>query len=106
MPPTVTNTEPAALAEQFDALAARWKAETALLSSSSAIIGHPAYRAVVALGPPVIPLLLRDLEREPAHWFEALRELTGEDPVAPQHWRHIRTMTDAWLAWGRARGLI
>ena len=51
--------------------------------------GTPAYQAIIALGSPVIPLLLQDLQREPAHWFEALKAITGEDPVAPADWGRI-----------------
>jgi hypothetical protein len=94
-----------ALTERFSALAAEWKRDTILLSSTSAISGHPAYRAIIALGPAVIPLLLQDLKREPLHWFEALQAITGEDPVSKQDYGRIPTMRDAWLAWGRASGV-
>src|SRR5437773_8167335 len=94
---TTEATEPASLASRFRALADQWKAETALLSSSSALAAHPAYRAIIALGPPVLPLLLRELEREPVHWFEALKEISGEDPVRPEDWGRIPAMAAAWL---------
>jgi hypothetical protein len=102
----VPLTEHGSLAEQFESLARQWKAETALLSSTTAMAAHPSYQAIVALGTAVIPLLLRDLEREPAHWFEALQALTGADPVPREQWGHISAMRAAWLAWGRERGLI
>jgi hypothetical protein len=98
--------EPAGLVEQFQTLAARWKTDTALLSSTSAMIVHPAYQGIIALGPAVVPLLLQELRREPVHWFEALKAITGEDPVQPEAWGKSRTMADAWLAWGHSRGLI
>ena len=88
------------IADQFRTLAARWKAETALLSSTTAMVAYPAYQAIIALGPPVVPLLLRDLEREPAHWFEALKAITGEDPVPPKEWGRVPAMAARWLAWG------
>jgi hypothetical protein len=94
------------LAERFAALAAEWKAATAFESSSTAMVAHPAYQAIIALGPSVVPLLLRDLEREPIHWFEALQAITGEDPVPRESWGRIPAMASAWLAWGRQRGLI
>ena len=94
------------LTERFTLLAAEWKRDTVLLSSSSAIAGHTAYQAIIALGPSVVPLLLRDLEREPLHWFEALQAITGEDPVSKQDYARIPAMRDAWLEWGRSRGLI
>jgi len=101
-----TTHEPAALAEKFQTLAARWKADTALLSSTTALVAHPAYQAIIALGPPVVPLLLRDLEHEPAHWFEALKAITGEDPVATTDWGNIPAMAAAWRIWGRSRRLL
>lgn len=104
--PISTPTESAALAQQFQLLAGQWKAETGLLSSTTAMVAHPAYQAIIALGPGVVPLLLRDLAREPAHWFESLKALTGEDPVPPEDWGNVPAMAAAWLAWGRSRGLI
>lgn len=97
--------DPGTLAVQFHSLASRWKVETALLSSTTAMVSHPAYQAIIALGPGVVPLLLRELEHEPAHWFEALQAITGEDPVPPADWGKIPAMAAAWLAWGRDRGL-
>jgi len=94
------------LARQFQTLATQWKAATTFLSSTTAMVTHPAYDAIIALGPPVVPLLLQELEREPAHWFEALKAITGEDPVSPEDWGKIPKMAAAWLAWGRNRGLI
>jgi hypothetical protein len=106
VPRISSETEHAAVAERFELLAEQWKAATAVLSSTTAMVAHPAYRAIIALGAPVVPLLLRDLEREPVHWFEALGEITGEDPVPRAHWGHIEAMRADWLGWGRQRGLI
>jgi hypothetical protein len=100
------GTEQAAVAERFELLAQQWKTATALLSSTKAMVSHPAYRAIIALGALAVPLLLRDLEREPVHWFEALRAITGEDPVPRAHWGDIAAMRADWLAWGRQHGLI
>jgi hypothetical protein len=104
--PVANASERAVLAARFDALAAEWREATAFLSSTSAMVAHPAYQAIIGLGWPAVPLLLRDLEREPVHWFEALRAITGEDPVAREQWGNIPAMATAWLAWGRQRGLI
>jgi hypothetical protein len=106
MLPVINAIEASAVAEQFETLAEQWRAETALLSSTTAMVAHPAYRAIIALGPLAVPHLLRDLEREPVHWFEALKALTGDDPVPPAHWGDIAAMRTDWLAWGRQRGLV
>src|SRR5438309_8447515 len=106
MPSVANAVDQTAVASQFEILAEQWKTATALLSSTTAMVAHPAYQAIIALGPPVVPFLLRDLEREPAHWFEALAAITGADPVPREHGGHIPAMRDDWLAWGRERRLI
>ncbi len=95
---------PLDLEQTFLTLASRWKAERGPTSFSSEMAAHPAYQEIVTLGPPVIPLLLRELERDPDHWFTALRTLTGANPVPPQSRGKLREMADAWIAWGREKG--
>ena len=41
----------------------------------------PSYQRIIGLGSAVVPLLLRELERQPDHWFWALKAITGADPV-------------------------
>lgn len=100
------TTDPPALAQQFRTLTAEWQAATRFASGSSAATGHPAYRATVALGPDVVPLILAALAASPDPWFAALRELTGADPVPPEDRGRPQAMADHWLAWGRANGLV
>jgi hypothetical protein len=99
-------TEQASLETEFHTLAQQWKEACGLLSSTSAMVAHPAYQAIIELGQPVVPLLLRELEKEPVHWFEALKAITGHDPVSPKDWGNIPAMASAWLAWGRSRNLL
>jgi hypothetical protein len=101
----VQTLDPAALAARFRSLVEQWKADTAYLSSTTALSAHAAYQAIIALGRPAV-LILRDLEHEPAHWFEALRAITGEDPVPRADWGNIPAMRAAWLSWGRKHRLI
>lgn len=98
--------EKATLKSQFNALARKWKEDCALTSSTTAMISHPAYQAIIELGQPIVPFLLQELAKEPVHWFEALAAITGEDPVSPQDWGNISAMTSAWLTWGRSRNLL
>lgn len=97
---------PKQLEALFNTLAERWKQETRLLSSTSAIATHPAYQRIIGLGPQVIPLILAELQREPGHWFWALAALTGENPVPPADQGRMPAMTAAWLKWGRENGWI
>jgi hypothetical protein len=95
---------PSDLEEQFTALVREWKSGRGVTSSSREMARHPAYEAIIRLGAPVVALLLRELEREPDHWFIALRSLTGADPVPPEHRGDVGAMTDDWVAWGSAHG--
>src|SRR5262245_20316693 len=100
------TTEQKGVERQFHSLVRQWKESCGLLSSTTAMVAHPAYKAIIELGQPVVALLLRELEKEHAHWFEALKAITGEDPVSPDDWGNISAMTAAWLAWGRSRNLL
>ena len=96
----------AELARRFQALAAEWKRDVAWSSSVADIAMHPAYQQIIGMGPAAVPLLLRELEQRPDHWFWALRAITGIDPVSPEHRGYLSAMAKAWLAWGRQQGYI
>jgi hypothetical protein len=97
---------PIDLETKFQLLAEKWDEETCFLSDSTKIAAHPAYQEVIRMGMPVVPLLLREMEKDHSHWFEALRAITGENPVPPEHRGRIPAMVQDWLAWGKGRGLI
>ena len=92
------------LDQRFGELATQWKRERGPHSSSARLAEHPAYQAIIALGSDAVPLLLRELDRQPDHWFRALAALTGANPVPPECRGKLRDMADAWLSWGRAQG--
>jgi hypothetical protein len=92
------------LDQRFRKLVAEWESKVAVLSSTTARVQHPSYQAIVALGPGVVPLLLRELEQRPNHWFAALKSLTGADPVPPSDRGRIGPMTEAWIRWGKEHG--
>src|SRR5436190_4048262 len=83
------------VAERFRRLAAVWLAETAFVSSTSDQVAHPAFQEIVAMGPVVIPLLLRELENGTGHWHRALRRITGAEPVPPEDRGNIRKAAEA-----------
>lgn len=91
-------------AKRFATLTASWKEETRFSSKMKDISQHPAYREIVAMGEPAVPLILADLENNGGAWFMALRELTGAAPVAKEHRGNVKEMTAAWIAWGRDKG--
>ena len=86
---------------RFDNLKNEWKESTAILSSITEIVMHPAYQQIIGMGPTAIPLIFLSMRQKPDHWFWALKAITGEDPVPPEHRGKIRKMNDAWLEWGK-----
>ena len=100
--PAAQQTE--SVEQKFQRLATTWRAETGHLSSITTMVNHPAYQAIISIGPAVVPSLLRDLQKEPEHWFAALRAITGAQPVQPEDRGQIDKMADAWLRWAKEHG--
>lgn len=83
-----------------------WHDETDGVSAGSRITSSAHYLAIIALGKPVIPLILHDLESRGGFWYPALQALTGEWPIDPAANGRPRLMKDAWLEWGREHGYL
>ncbi|MEC4818386.1 MAG: hypothetical protein SAK29_34710 [Scytonema sp. PMC 1069.18] len=96
--------ETAQIETMFLELAEQWRRETGMLSVVTKISMHPAYQRIIGMGQPVVPLIMRELEREPDHWFWALSAITGANPVKPEQRGRLNQMAQAWIEWGRANG--
>jgi hypothetical protein len=92
------------LEKTFFELANQWRRETNHMSLMSDIILHPAYQRIIGMGLNVVPLILRELSKEPDHWFWALRSITGANPIKPEDRGRLKKMAEAWLDWGRQHG--
>lgn len=92
--------------QKFSTLAEEWRKETGHLSSITQKVMHPAYQRIIGMGPVALPLILRELERRPSHWFWALNVITDEDPVPDEDAGIISKMADAWIRWGKEKGLL
>jgi hypothetical protein len=101
---TIAQAPTATCEQHFRALVSQWKRERGPYSSSAKLAEHSTYQQIIALGKEVIPLLLRELEREPDHWFRALSALTGVDPVPEASRGKLPEMAAAWLRWGQEQG--
>ncbi len=69
--------------ELFYTLAINWKNDVKLTSSATEIILNSFYQQIIGMGPVALPMILRELKREPDHWFWALQSISGENPVHP-----------------------
>jgi len=97
--------EPAA-GERFEVLADWWEEETFFHSNSSLKNAHPALQEIISMGEPIVPLILERMRSQGGHWFEALQQITGADPVSPADYGKIAAMQNSWLQWGEDRGYI
>ena len=90
--------------ERFQQLADQWEEETFFLSRSDHAIAHPVHQEIINLGQPVVPFILERMRSRGGHWFEALQQITGEDPVSPADYGNIAAMQNSWLQWGEDLG--
>ncbi len=99
---------PDELRTTFEQLAEAWRQRSGYLSFIRKKTTLPEYHRIIGLGRPVVPLLLRELEREPEFWFDALEAITGDNPVpeSVSASGNIQAVTDCWVKWGRDRGLL
>jgi hypothetical protein len=88
----------------FYSLVEQWKSETRGISSTEQLSVHPAYQQIIGMGRDVIPLLLRELEKNSGRWFWALKSISREEPVTPEQRGKTKEMISAWLNWGREKG--
>jgi hypothetical protein len=96
-------------AEQFHKLTLDWHAERGATSSITEMAMCKSYLSIIAMGPAVIPLILRKMEDEgdePDMWFVALQALTHNDPVTDASRGDFKKMADSWLAWARRSGYV
>jgi hypothetical protein len=91
------------LEQKFRRVADQWKAAVGSISNLDDIRGAAGYAELVALGRPVIPLILNELDSDPFYWFEVLAEITGVDPTPADQAGDVDAMTAAWKAWSRKK---
>ncbi len=92
------------IVKKFEELASEWYGDVGGSSFIAEKSRHPAYQQIIEMGSAVVPLLLRELEQKPSHWFEALRTITGANPIQPEQRGRTKQMAQAWLKWGREHG--
>ncbi len=95
---------PDAVRHQFEVHADIWRRETRGAPFLITRVTHWAYQRVIGLGPEVLPLVLRELERETDHWYWALNAISGVDPA--EGVEDFEEAAARWLEWGRATGLL
>ena len=99
-----TFTIPSHIHAEFERLVGEWYRRRPFGVDIDRMVAHPAYQHIIALGRRVVPLILRELENKPSHWFWALHSITGANPVTPSDQGNLVGMSAAWISWGRQNG--
>jgi hypothetical protein len=95
----------APLSEQFARLADQWKLGIGAISDPQEIRALPGFAELVRLGQDIIPLVLKELDKEPTYWFEVLADITGHDPTPSEHAGDVDEMISAWKRWAAGKNL-
>jgi len=92
--------------KKFRYYAAKWKAEIGGDSSLTSITNNMNYLRIIRIGHEAIPLILQELQREPAPWFVALRAISEDDSVGRDSPGNFGKMAAAWIQWGKEHRYI
>lgn len=85
--------------KKFIKLRDQWKDETKFISSGTKLFSNKAYQDIIKIGEKSIPWLLREIQKNNDHWYFALSELTGANPIKDEHAGMLDDMRDDWLKW-------
>ena len=88
------------LEAEFNSLVKQWREDTLYYSSLTDICFHPAYQTIMAMGKEVLPFVFRELEKQPDHWFYALKFIVREDVA-----KGAVNLAEArlrWLRWAKS----
>jgi hypothetical protein len=84
---------------KFNELLQKWKAETALYSSTREKMDTPSFVEIIGMGPKITPLIIEELRREASFIFLALHVIEKENPVPVNARGNLNRIVAAWLSW-------
>jgi hypothetical protein len=92
-----------ATVDRFQRLTSEWKRKSRHMSNTAQMAILPSYQRIIGRGRDAVPLILKELEREPDQRFWALEAITEIDPVPPESKGKVALMAQAWIDWGKKR---
>jgi hypothetical protein len=93
----------------FRTFVSQWRKERGATSSITEMVLCSSHLNIIAMGPPAIPLILREMENEgedPDMWFVALQLLTKTNPVTDDARGNFKKMAALWLDWAHRHGYV
>ncbi len=108
--PKTKSADKVALETIFNVHAKKWRDETRWSAVTMRRYAHPSYQAILVLGGKepleVTKLILKQMQKSPDMWFEALRRLNNLKDEPAKNAKTFEEATSSWLAWGIKEGLI
>ena len=99
---TLAPASQAALEREFNQRAERWETESAIYSSPGAKLLHKDYMAIIKMGEPVVPMILKRMQTSHSDWLWALEHIVeNENPASGME--DFDCAAQAWLEWGKKR---
>jgi hypothetical protein len=92
------------LVTEFAGLVKKWRLETAGHSILLKKVMHPSYQQIIGMGEEALPLVLREMQRLPSHWFWALDAITRGKVNPAKDSKNLEDAAKAWIDWGRSAG--
>ncbi len=91
---------------KFLMLTQKWYEETRLFSFAKDRENSESYQAILAMGKDILPFILKEIQKNGNLWFSALRVISGENPMLPEHKGNVEKIKQDWLQWGQKKGII
>lgn len=95
--------------ETFQNLVKEWEEwqKTVMHCSMPMERTSPLWPKTIEMGMPIVPFILKELQRKPAWWMlQVLREITKADPFPRRHAGNYPKMIEGWVRWGKENGYL
>lgn len=87
------------LIDRFRRLYSQWLDDIAHMSSVREMMTGEGFEQMVAMGPDVLPLVLRELQAKPTFLFLVAQRITGHNPVTPDCVGDVQKIVACWVNW-------
>lgn len=94
------------LEQRFSELADRWEQETEKSSFITAMIAHPDYLSIIAMGEQVLRPIFKRMLKKPGFWFAALEAITQQNPIKESSRGKISAVHADWMEWAKINGYV
>lgn len=84
----------------------KWKSDTKFISSGTYLISNQAYQEIISFGRKAVPWIIKDLQKTNDHWFFALAQITGENPIKNENIGNVEKMSEDWLEWASINNYV